>query len=192
MVWRKGNDHIMGCYFCMINLKGINSKNRHHVQYPNVPSTIRPIPPDEDLVPEPDGNMKYNSDSEHSDMTVVAEDNVYKPEEDDQSVPLTQVELNDLTQVLNFSKESAQLLGSYLKEKHLLTPRTIFYWYQDCERELRQFFTFQDKSSLVYCNNIAGLIKSMGLEYDTLEWSVFIDSSSRSLEAVLLHNGDSF
>ena len=56
-------------YFCMTNLKGIN------VQYLNVLSIIRPIPHDPDLpVPEPDGNMEYSFDSEHSDMTVVAGD----------------------------------------------------------------------------------------------------------------------
>ena len=83
--------------------------------------------------------MEYSSDSEHSDMTVVAEDDAYKPEEDSQPVPLTQVELNDLTQDFNLSKKSAQLLGSSLKEKHLLAPGTTFYWYRDHERELRVF-----------------------------------------------------
>ena len=51
---------------------------------------------------------------------------------------------------------------------------------------------FQDKSSLVYCINIAGLIKSMGLEYDATGWRLFIDSSSRSLKAVILHNVNNF
>ena len=120
--------------------------------------------------------MEYSSDSEHSDMTVI----VYKPEEDNQPVPLTQVELNDLTQNLNLSKESTQLLGTGLKEKHLLVPRTTFYLYQDCERELKQFFTFQDKPSLVNCHNIAGMVKSMFLEYDAMEQRIFIDSSSSS------------
>ena len=48
---------------------------------------------------------------------------------------------------------------------------------------------FLDKSSLVYCNNIAELIKSMGLEYDSTEWGLFIDSSSLK---VILHNENSF
>ena len=65
--------------------------------------------------------MEYSSDSEH-DMTVVAEDDTYKPEEVDQPVPLTQIELYDLTQDLNLSK----LLDSHLKEKLLLAPETTF------------------------------------------------------------------
>ena len=72
------------------------------------------------------------------------------------------------------------------------STRTTFYQYQDCEKEIRQFFMFQDKSSLVYCNNIAGLIKLMGFEYDTTEWKLFIDTFNRSLKTVLLPNGNSF
>ena len=81
----------------MINLKRINCKNKHHVQYSNVPSAIRPIPHGPDLpVPGPDGNMEYRSDFKYSDMTVVTGDDAYKPEKDDQPVLLTQAELNDL------------------------------------------------------------------------------------------------
>ena len=53
------------------------------------------------------------------------------------------------------------------------------------------FFHFRDKSSVVNCNNIAVLLKSLGLEYDTSKWKLFIDLSSRSLKAVL-HNCNSF
>ena len=70
MVWRKGKDHITDCYFCMINLKGIFCKNKHHVQYSEVPSAIRPISDGLHLpVPKPDGNMEYSSDSKYSEMT---------------------------------------------------------------------------------------------------------------------------
>ena len=92
IVWREGKDHIMDSYFCIINLKVINCKIKYYVQYLNVPSAIRPIPHSLDLpVHGLDGNLEYSSDSEHSDMTVVAEDDAYKPEEDDHA------ELNDLS-----------------------------------------------------------------------------------------------
>ena len=87
-----------------------------------------------------------------------------------------QAEVNDLTRDLILSKGFGQWLGSNLKEKHLLALGTMFYWYRDHERELRQFFAFLDKSSLVYCNNMARLIKSMGLKYDATELRLFIDS----------------
>lgn len=193
MVWREGKDHVTDCYFCMTNLQGINRKNKHHVQYPDVPSAIKPVPHGPDIpVPEPDVTMESSSDPEFSDTTDTAEFGAYKPEEDDRPVPLTQAELNDLTRDLNLSKESAQLLGSRLREKRLLAPGTTFYWYRDREREFRKFFTFDEASLLVYCNNIADLIKSMGLKYDAMEWRLFIDSSNRSLKAVLLNNGNKF
>ena len=72
-------------------------------------------------------------------MAAETGDIAYKPE-DDQQFPLNQAEINDLTQDLNLSKESAQLLDSHLKEKYLLTPESTFYRYRDRERELRQFF----------------------------------------------------
>ena len=75
----------------MIYLKGTNPKNKNHVQNPNVSSDIRPIPHGPDLpVSEPDGNMEYISDSENSDMTIVAGDDAYKLEENILPVPLTQ------------------------------------------------------------------------------------------------------
>ena len=107
----------------MTDLKVINRKNKHHVQYPDVSSAIKPVSHDPDLpVPQPNVTMESSSDSESSDMTDTAECGAYRPEEDDQLVPLTRAELNDLTQDLNLSKESAQLLGSRLREKRLLAP----------------------------------------------------------------------
>ena len=46
--------------------------------------------------------------------------------------------------------------------------------------------------SMLLQYNIAGLIKSMGLERVATKWRLFIESSSRSLKAVLLHTGNSF
>ena len=128
MVWKEVEDHITDCYFFMTNLKGINHKNQHNVQYSDFPSATRPILQIRDLpVLEPAGNMEYSSDSERSDITVVSGGDAYKLEEDDQPLPLIQAEPNDLTRDRNLSKESAQLLGTRLKEKHLLEPRTTFY-----------------------------------------------------------------
>ena len=110
----------------------------------------------------------------------------------DRLVLLTQADLYDLTRDLNLSKESSQPLGSRLREKNLLAPETKFYWYRERAREFRQFFTTQRVLSLVYCNSIADLMKSMGHDYINTEWRFFIDSSSRSLKAVLLHNGNKY
>ena len=89
---------------------------------------MNPVSHGADLpVSEPNVTMESSSDSESSDMTDTAECGAYRPEEDDQLVPLTQAELNDLTQGLNLSKESAQLLGSRIQEKRLLVPGATFH-----------------------------------------------------------------
>ena len=112
MVWREGKDHVTNSYFCMTNLKGINSKKKHHVQCPDGPSVIKPVPHDPDLpVSEPNVTTKLSSDSDSSDMTDTAECSAYRPEEDDQPVPLTQAKINNLKRDLNLSKEFARLLG---------------------------------------------------------------------------------
>ena len=117
MVRREGKDHIIDSYFCMINLKGINCKNKPHIQFPIVPSAIRPIPHCSDFpVPWPDYKMEYSSDSKYNEMSVVAGVDTCMLKGGDQPVPLTQAELNHLTQDLNLSKDSAQLLGSSQRE----------------------------------------------------------------------------
>ena len=78
---------------------------------------------------------------------------------------------------------------SSLRES-LLAPGTTFSWYRKCEREYGYLFMFDETSSLVYCNNIADLIKLLGLKYDAMEWRLFIDSSNRSLKAVLMNDGN--
>ena len=58
-----------------------------------------------------DGNIEYSSNSEYNDMIFVARNDTYMQEENDQSVSLTQAEVNKLTQELKLLKESAQLLS---------------------------------------------------------------------------------
>ena len=43
---------------------------------------------------------------------------------------------------------------------------------------------------LVYCNDIDGLMATLGITHDPDEWRLFIDLSKTSLKAVLLHNGN--
>ena len=106
MIWREAKDYIIHSYLCVINLKGINSKNKYHVQYPDVPSDIKLIPHGPELsVLGQDCNMEYSTDSEHSEMTAVAIR---------RQPALTQAEVNDLTRDLNCTSESNQLLGSCL------------------------------------------------------------------------------
>ena len=114
----------------MTNLQGINRKNKHCVQYPDIPSAIRPVPHVPSLaVPKPDVAINSSSESESDNIYDRTEGVEYWSEENDLPVPLTQADLNDLTRDLNLSKESSQLLGSCLCGKNLLAPETTCYWY---------------------------------------------------------------
>ena len=46
-----------------------------------------------------------------------------------------------------------------------------------------------DHPSLCYCTDIQGLFQEIGIAYSASDWRLFIDSSKRSLKALLLHNG---
>jgi hypothetical protein len=43
---------------------------------------------------------------------------------------------------------------------------------------------------LVACSNIDGLMQTLIINHNPLDWQLFIDPSKLSLKAVLLHNGN--
>ena len=43
---------------------------------------------------------------------------------------------------------------------------------------------------LCYCKDVEGLFCAVGIDHDPTQWQLFIDSSTKSLKAVLLHNGN--
>ncbi|KAK8383349.1 hypothetical protein O3P69_019012 [Scylla paramamosain] len=43
MVWREPTNHDTGCYFCDINMTGINKKNWNSLKYPDLESARRPV-----------------------------------------------------------------------------------------------------------------------------------------------------
>ena len=73
----------------------------------------------------------------------------------------------------------------------ILDLGTKITFYRNRDDLLIRFFTMEDE--FVYCNNIPGFPKEMGLSYyDSGEWRLFIDSSKRSLKCVLLYKGNKF
>jgi len=70
VVWREPTDCVSDCYFCLTSVTGVTVKSRHTVQYPNLPSAMRPVPHSAELpVSKPPRNMTL-SDSESSDEDV--------------------------------------------------------------------------------------------------------------------------
>ena len=105
----------------------------------------------------------------------------------------TQQELNDLIRELGLPKDGAEHLAAALKKKNLLSKGTSAYTYRNREKSFRKFFTKDDGKSLVYCSDVKGLVDEIKPNvYRDEEWRLFIDSSKRSLKAVLLHNGNTF
>ena len=69
MVWKEPTDYNSNCYFCMNQPvgKGLSRKNKHNIQYPDIPSAIRSVPHGETLpVPEAPQEFTLDSDDEQS------------------------------------------------------------------------------------------------------------------------------
>ena len=101
----------------------MNRKKKHRIDYPNIPSAIRPVPHGEDLpVPEPPKEYNLNSEMEKEDMEKTG------PHEEEPTDPdflgpasesphkITQNELNDLVCDLDLPKAKTELLASRMKQ----------------------------------------------------------------------------
>ena len=196
MVWREQKDHCSDCYFCLTKITGVSFKHRKSIQYPNLLSAMRPVPHDDNLpVPKPPADWTLESGEDDDDEREVAENMDTEGDNDPEFQPpesyphlITQPELNDLVRDLNLSKRQSELLGSRLQEWNLLAQGTKISVYRDRHEDLVKFF---DKDgSLCFCKDINGLFDALGCEYDSQDWRLFIDSSKRSLKAVLLHNSN--
>lgn len=193
MIWREPKSHD-DCYFCAcVDLHGYNSKNCKNIKYPNVTSVTRPILKTEsDVIPSPSlGSQQGSTEFVKCDDIDDANDGDYivvnlnsHPKLFDQEA------LNDLVRDLNLPKDKAELLGSRLHERNLLSQQTTFSWYRNREKEYVKFFTEND--SAVFCHDIPGLMDKLGLSYNPKDGRFFLDASKYSLKGVLLHNGNIF
>ena len=194
MVWREPKNHHDDCYFCLVNITGINRNNRSKWTYPDLDSARRPYP-HSDEVPIPTFSCLPEF-SENEDLSQMEGSKSDRSDSDfagpsSTAQKFNQPELNDLIRDLNLSKESSELLASRLKEKNLLDSETKVTFYRNREKNMIPFFSENNK--LVFCSDVEGLLKEMGLPgYAPNEWRLFIDSSKRSLKCVLLHNGNRY
>jgi len=99
-------------------------------------------------------------------------------------------ELDDLIRDLNLSKSGAEILTSRLKQWNLLDDDCRATKYRNRHEEFGMYFEMSNY--LCYCKDINGLFSALKLDHDSTEWRLFIDSSTLSLKAVLLHNGNKF
>ena len=195
MVWREPKNHHDDCYFCAVNVKGFNRYKKSKWEYPDLESARRPIShsndvpipvytvsdlPLSDIEETQDAGCNTTGDSSFSEY----EENISTPQQ------FNQAELNDLVRDLNLSKQASEILASRLQEKNYLKSEAKITAFRSREAKLIPYFT--EDENIVYCNNIPGLVQQMGLEFRPENWRLFIDSSSRSLKCVLLHNGNQY
>ena len=115
LVWREPTNHATDCYFCAIDVTGINRNNRGSLKYPVLQPARRPVAHCNEISVPFFGELPNISDEDafsvegHEDEEVVLEDNAPHL--------FSQKELNDLVRDLSLSKDSAELLASRLKEK---------------------------------------------------------------------------
>ena len=75
----------------------------------------------------------------------------------------------------------------------MLSKGTKAYVYRDREKEIRKFFTKDEENSLVFCSDVKELVDELKPNtYKDEEWRLIIDSSTRSLKAVMLDNGNPY
>lgn len=187
-IWREPTNHHDDCYFCMIDLSHYKKvKDRMSITYPNIPSSIAPVPHSDSLpIPKPP-IAKSDFELEHSSAS---DDEEYIPHSKSEPHFPTQAELDDLVRDLRLTKSNAELLASRLKEWNLLDASCTITKYRKRHQTFASYYRVED--DVCYCHDIQSLFEEIGLVHNPSEWRLFIDSSIRSLKAVLLHNGNQY
>jgi hypothetical protein len=167
-------------------------KNAHAVDYQDIPSSIAPVPHCPEL-PIPVPPNTENSSSEESSCTSDGMDNLSDAafeHETDERVHYfpTEENLADLIRELGLAKISAELLTSRLKHSNLLDNSVRVTNQRTRHQTFSTFFNLSD--GLCICHDVTGLFSAIGITFNPNEWRLFIDSSNRSLKAVLRHNGN--
>jgi hypothetical protein len=185
-IWREPKCHFTDCYFCMVDMTEFKAPkwNKKKIIYPDIPSSTAPVPHSEEY-PKPAPPIQCDSSSSDS-----FSDEEFLPEATSQCHSQKQTELNDLVRDLSLPKSKAELLSSRLKDWNVLDKSCKI----SCQRKRHEPFSqyFETNEDLCFCKDISGLFKEMNVEYKPSQWRLFVDSSSESLKAVLLHNGNEF
>ena len=197
IVWRELRNHAGDCYFCLTNITGFNASSRKKIKYPNLRFAMRPVPHPEDL-PVPTPPVKRTSSDEEMPSREESAESIslediectYSGTSGNEPYWITQEDLNDLARDLYLSKQQSELLASRLKQLNLVQEDVRITSFRNRNKDLASFFDMENK--LCYCANIPGLLTSLGLPHNPLDWRLFIDSSKRSIKGVLLHNGNKY
>jgi hypothetical protein len=156
--------------------------------------TIRPVPHTEDLpVPVPPQQYILDSDDEPTENREMTPQTSTSTDADftadlqfNEFHQITQEKLNYLVRDLDLTKSKAELLSSRLQQWNLLKENVRISVYREMHEDLVEFFKME--RGLVACTDIDGLMQTLNINHNPLDWRFFIDPSNLSLKAVLLHN----
>lgn len=129
-------------------VKFISKKKISAVNYPNIPSAIRPLPHSNELpITIPPESYSIDSDDEPKSSTsddipgpTTSHDSDFMIQSPSQSHKMTQNELNDLIRDLELSKSKSELLASRLTQYNYLANDVKYSVYRTCQKPLEQFF----------------------------------------------------
>ena len=158
LVWREPTNYVTDCYFCAVDVTGINRKNWSSLKYPDLLSAHRLIAHCDEIPVPIFGELPDISDEDASSVEGHEDEEVVL--EDDAPHPFSQKELNDLVRDLSLSTDSAELLASREKEKTLLSDSARISFCNRHPEYLRFFSTVKD---LVYYADIAQLLLKLGV-----------------------------
>ncbi|GFU45911.1 uncharacterized protein TNCV_5102161 [Trichonephila clavipes] len=103
MIWREPKDHSSDYYFCLTNVKGVTSKSKHTVAYPDLQSAMRPVPghSEELSIPKHPEHVTLEEERSHSNRSKEEEetfcgDTTFETSCSSELSLLTQKYLNDL------------------------------------------------------------------------------------------------
>ena len=196
MSWRDQKDYVTDCYFCLTHTAQFTRRTANSIIYPDLPSAIRPRAYDEGEEPP-----VFSSDL----LNVVLSDgddvpNMKKSDEDDDiGCLMTSRSLSATDSWTCFlgdlacPNKDACLAGSMLREFGVLAKETRTSVYKTRDAAYVPFLKRSEDKNIVFCCNIPALLMKMGI-YTQVEndWWLFIDSSTRSVKAVLLQNENAY
>lgn len=129
--------------------------------------------------------------------------------------PFGQPSFNDLVRAIKIPPKTAELLGSRLQERNFVNANITYLRTETSfsdkfsNTEFTMTITIKEEvedletgrvlkvtkekvvsNTLSYCNDVHGLFHLFQHEHKPEEWRLFLDGSSTSLKAVLLHNGN--
>lgn len=197
MIWNDPVEHKSDkCYACMNTLERMNAKTAKKRKYVGTANVELPVRNSAEFRPPTPPIVAFDSDLEEGptfQSAISAETETYSlytpegPIHSKNPILVKQERLDFIVSRLELSQRKSEELASFLKENNLLATGTKVTAYRKRQSVFQTFFTVNEEKNFAFCNDIGKLMERMEIEYKAEDWRLFIDSSSRSLKAVLLH-----